>query len=280
MRTYERFTYKDAALRFCSPRGDLIRRELVRQRKLLDDYIRLQPQFASSLEPLELLPEAPEIARAMARAAALAGVGPMAAVAGAMAQTCAMAALAGGAEEAIVENGGDLFLASAEAVVVGLFAGDHPLSGKLALRVPPERMPLSVCSSSSYLGHSLSLGECDLATVVAPDAALADAAATLAGNLVKSLEDVEAALERVRAIPGVQGVLIVKDRRVGLAGDFPELTRVRDPKFLDKITGEFRRPERDPASGDRAGGDDGANGDDRANGDGFLEPRGGFRLPL
>jgi ApbE superfamily uncharacterized protein (UPF0280 family) len=260
MRTYERFTYKDAALRFCCPRGDLIRAELVRQRTLLERYIRLQPEFASTLEPLELLNEAPEIARTMARAAELTGVGPMAAVAGAMAQACARAALAGGAAEAIVENGGDLYLASPKEVVVGLFAGDHPLSGKLALRVLPGQMPLSICSSSSFLGHSLSLGRCDLATVVSSDAALADAAATLSGNLVESPDDVEPTLERVRAIPGVRGVLIVKDRRVGLAGDFPELTRVRDPKFLEKITGDFRRP--DAPRFDRK----------------LLEPRGGFRL--
>jgi len=268
MRAYERFTYKDAALRFSSSRGDLIRRELVRQRTLLEEYIRLQPEFASTLEPLELLSEAPEIARAMARAALLTGVGPMAAVAGAMAQACAQAALAGGAPEAIVENGGDLFLASPEEVIVGLFAGDHPLSGKLALRVLPAQMPVSICSSSSFLGHSLSLGDCDLATVVAADAALADAAATLTGNLVKSADDVEPVLERVRGIPGVRGVLIVKDRRVGVAGDFPELTRVRDPGFLDKITGDFRRPEV-PGEG-RPGGPKGGRD--------LLEPRGGFRL--
>ena len=39
---------------------------------------------------------------------------------------------------------GDLFLASPREVVVGLFAGDHPLSGKLALRFPPARMPISI----------------------------------------------------------------------------------------------------------------------------------------
>jgi uncharacterized protein len=260
MRTYERFTYKDAALRFCCPRGDLIRAELVRQRTILERYIRLHPEFATTLEPLELLDEAPEIARAMARAAELTGVGPMAAVAGAMAQACAVTALAGGADEAIVENGGDLYLASPKEVMVGLFTGDHPLCGKLALRVLPGRMPLSICSSSSFLGHSLSLGSCDLATVVASDAALADAAATLTGNLVKSPGDVEPTLERVRGIPGVQGVLIVKDRRVGLAGEVPELKRVRDPKFLEKITGDFRWPD--------APRDDGKH----------TEPPGGFLL--
>jgi hypothetical protein len=286
MRTYDRFTHKDASLRYCSTRGDIIRRELVRQRELLDGYIRGHPEFASSLEPVEPRPGAPEIAVRMARAAERTGVGPMAAVAGAMAQACAEAALAAGAVEAIVENGGDLYLVSPREAVVGLFAGDHPLSGKLALRLPPGRMPVSICSSSSYLGHSLSLGECDLATVVALDAALADAAATLAGNLVRTVEDVEPTLERVRSIEGVQGVLIIKDRRVGLAGDFPELIRVRDPKFLDKITGEFRRPDGSGRDGGAvgAGGEGGAGAGGGAapsagESDNRLEPRGGFRLP-
>ncbi len=85
--------------------------------------------------------------------------------------------------EAIVENGGDIWIASPSAVTVGLYAGEHPLSGRLALRIPPERLPVSVCSSSGRFGHSLSFGDCDLATVVARDGALADAAATLAGEL-------------------------------------------------------------------------------------------------
>ena len=75
------------------------------------------------------------------------------------------------------------------------------------------------------MGHSLSLGLCDLATVVAKDAALADAAATQAGNLVKTIEDVDAALEKIMRIEGVEGVLLVKDNRVGLAGHLPRLTK-------------------------------------------------------
>jgi ApbE superfamily uncharacterized protein (UPF0280 family) len=206
----------------------------------------------------------------------------MAAVAGAMAQACAEAALAAGAREAIVENGGDLYLVSPADVIVGLFAGDHPLSGRLALRILPASMPLSVCSSSSYLGHSQSFGECDLATVIAPEAALADAAATLAGNLVRGMDDVEPTLERIRAIQGVRGVLIIKDRRVGLAGEFPELIRVQDPKFLDKITGDFRRPDQAEPRKRKGPKGEAGKGEAAKPGEGpgdLLEPRGGFRLP-
>jgi ApbE superfamily uncharacterized protein (UPF0280 family) len=146
----------------------------------------------------------------------------------------AEAAVSAGAREAIVENGGDMFLTSPEEVLVGLYAGDHSLSGRLAFRLAPGAMPVSVCSSSSRFGHSLSFGDCDLATVVARDGALADAAATLAGNSVRSPEDIEPTLARIMGIPGIRGVLLVKGDRVGVAGDLPPLVRCRDPDFMVK----------------------------------------------
>ncbi len=122
----------------------------------------------------------------MAWAASLVGVGPMAAVAGAMAQWAAKAALAAGAEEAIVDNGGDIYLKAVEPVIVSLGTGTSKLADRLAFRVEPEETPISICSSSGKMGHSMSLGQCDLATIVAKDAALADAAATQAANLVRT----------------------------------------------------------------------------------------------
>jgi ApbE superfamily uncharacterized protein (UPF0280 family) len=166
----------------------------------------------------------------------------MAAVAGTMAQLAAEAALAAGAAEAIVENGGDIYLASVDRVVIALYAGPGALSGRLAMVVEAAEMPLAVCSSSGRLGHSFSFGDCDLATVVARDAALADAAATLAGNLVRRESDLPAALERVAGLPGVSGLLLVKGEKVGMAGRLPRLVRHADARYDLKIT-------RDPASG-------------------------------
>jgi ApbE superfamily uncharacterized protein (UPF0280 family) len=242
MRQYRSFSYKGANFRIACPLFEPLVREIRRQRHLLEAYLLRQPEFLGALEPLQLLPAAPEVARRMAAAALAAGVGPMAAVAGAMAQMAAEAALAAGAGEAIVENGGDIYLASGEAVLIGLYAGENPLSGVLALEVAPAEMPLSICSSSSRLGHSLSFGDCDLATVAAADGALADACATLAGNLVRREADLDGALERVAAIPGVRGVLLVKNERVGLAGKLPRLVRHADREYPQKIT-------RDPRSG-------------------------------
>jgi ApbE superfamily uncharacterized protein (UPF0280 family) len=240
MRYYQRYTYRGANFRLASSHSQVILREIRRQRRILEAYIQRHPEFASALEPLPLLPRAPEVARRMQAAAEATGVGPMAAVAGTMAQLAVEAARAAGAAEAIVENGGDIYLDSPETVTVALYAGNHPLSGKLALRIDPHSMPLAVCSSSGTMGHSLSFGDCDLATVVAPDGALADAAATLAGNLVKTPEDIPGVLERIAALAGISGLLIVKGDKVGLAGNLPDLIRHSDPGFTDKITKDAR----------------------------------------
>jgi len=239
-REFRSFAFKGANFRIACPLFPTVTRELRRQRNLLEAYIARQPEFRTALAPLALLPDAPQAAVRMQAAAALGGVGPMAAVAGAMAQLAAEAALREGAAEAIVENGGDIFLASPREVVVALYAGPGELSDRLALRVRPQEMPLAVCSSSGRLGHSLSFGDCDLATVVAGDAALADAAATLAANLVRRESDLPRALERVAGLPGVRGLLLVKGRKVGVAGRLPRLVRNAGERCDLKIS-------RDPA---------------------------------
>jgi ApbE superfamily uncharacterized protein (UPF0280 family) len=77
------------------------------------------------------------------------------------------------------------------------------------------------------MGHSFSFGECDLATVVAKDASLADAAATQAANLVRTVDDIDSALENIAGIEGVDGVMIIKGDRVGLAGKLPPLVKIK-----------------------------------------------------
>jgi len=224
-RTYRTFTHREAVFRICCEQFDAVTAEIVHQRRILEDYIARHPHFQHALEPIPLLTGAPQVARRMDRAARLVGVGPMAAVAGIMAQFAAEAGLQAGAAEVIVENGGDIYLKAAEAVIIGLHPGTPELTGRLAFSLEPGETPLSICSSSGKMGHSRSLGECDLATVVAQDAALADAAATLAANLVSTVEDVDAALQRVAGIADIDGVLIVQHDRVGLAGRLPRLVK-------------------------------------------------------
>lgn len=226
-RTYQTFTFREAVFRICCEAFDAVTCEIVRQRRILEDYIARHPAFGVSFEPVELLPDAPEVARRMAKAAGSVGVGPMAAVAGAMAQWAAEAGLKAGAVEAIVDNGGDLYIKAARPVVVALHAGMGKLANHLAFSLQPDDTPVAICSSSGRMGHSTSLGQCDLATVVARDGALADAAATQAANLVRTIDDVDAALERIMAIDGIDGLIVVKDDRIGLAGRLPPLVRAR-----------------------------------------------------
>jgi ApbE superfamily uncharacterized protein (UPF0280 family) len=225
-RTYRTFTHHEAVLRICCDQFDIVVAEIVRQRRILEDYIARHPSFQSALAPIDLRADVPEVARHMAWAARRVGVGPMAAVAGAMAQSAAESALAAGAREAIVDNGGDIYLKATQPVLIALGTGTAKLADRLAFLVRPDETPLAICSSSGKMGHSMSFGLCDLATIVAQDAALADAAATQAGNLVRTVEDVEGALEKIMRIEGVEGVLLVKDDRVGLAGHLPRLTKI------------------------------------------------------
>lgn len=224
-RLYRTFVHKEAVFRICCDEFEEVTSEIKRQRKILEDYISVHRQFQMSLTPVELKPDAPDSAVRMARAAKLVGVGPMAAVAGVMAQMAAEAAIKKNCGEVIVENGGDIYLRTFEQVVIGLYPGNCGVTGRFALSLQGSDTPISICSSSGKMGHSMSLGMCDLATVVSKDAALADAGATQAANLVKTIDDVEPTLNRIAGIDGIDGVIIVKDGQVGLAGKLPPLVK-------------------------------------------------------
>lgn len=224
-RSYRVFVCRDAAFRIACDRFDVVTEELVRQRNALEAYVLRDCSFLESLEPVKPLPGAPEVAVRMAHAAEAVGVGPMAAVAGVMAQLAAEAARKAGAFEVIVDNGGDVYLCLRAPARVVIDAGRAAIAARLAFLVRPEETPLAICSSSGRMGRSLSLGACDLATVVAPDAGLADAAATQAANLVRREDDVPRALERIAGIRGVSGVLIAQGSRVGMIGRLPRVVR-------------------------------------------------------
>lgn len=183
----------------------------------LEEYIKIDPEFRTTLEPHWLLPAAPPIARRMGEAAWQAGVGPMAAVAGAFAEAVGRW-LMSRVEEVLVENGGDIFLRLKRPRLVGIQAGQSPFSGRLALEIKPKQTPLGVCTSSGTVGPSYSAGKADAAMVMAASAALADAAATAVGNAVQGVEDIEKGLAVGRRIDGVTGVLVIKDDRLGVWG--------------------------------------------------------------
>ena len=240
MRLYRSFTWKDTNLRVACEAFDLVTRTVVAERKLLERYIGRHPEFQTALVPVILLEDAPEVALRMAAAADLTGLGPMASVAGTLAQMGVEAAMAAGCREAIVENGGDIFIHSDTNVTIGIYAGNNAIGNRLAFRIAPADLPLSLCSSSSKMGHSLSFGQCDLATVVAKDGALADSAVTLVCNLITTEHDLTPVLNDVGAIPGIDGIFAVKNGKIGMWGHLPELVRNQDAATQGKITRDLR----------------------------------------
>lgn len=194
-----------------------------RCRLQIEGYIADHPEFGSSLAPLERDLLAPPIISSMLDAALEAGVGPMASVAGAVAQSVACGLLEAGHKEIIVENGGDIFLNRSCGLTVSVYAGASPLSNRLGLKIDAGRMPLGICTSSGTVGHSLSFGSADSVTVLADSAFAADAAATRLGNEVGREENRKAGINRALEIAGtmvqLRGVLIICGDTIGAAGD-------------------------------------------------------------
>ncbi|MGI6647967.1 MAG: UPF0280 family protein [Bacillota bacterium] len=195
-----------------------IAEELVWQyRNQLELYIQEDPEFRITFEPHFLLPTAPALARIMGQAAWQAGVGPMAAVAGAMAEAVGRGLLTK-VREVMVENGGDIFLKIRRPRLVGIFAGTSPYSHRLALEIDPRWGALGVCTSSGTVGPSFSAGRADAAVILAPSTALADAVATAVGNVVQTPADVEKGLELARSIQGVIGAVVIKEDKLAAWG--------------------------------------------------------------
>ena len=194
------------------------RKFVMKYRRQIEAYIEMNPEFQRSLIPLKDDPYAPEIIREMIRTSQLAQVGPMAAVAGAIAEFVSKDLLPI-SKEIIVENGGDIYLATSRERTIGIFAGDSPLSLKVGIVISPEDSPLGVCTSSGTVGPSLSFGKADAVCILSKSATLADAAATAVGNIVKEKKDIELGLERGKEIEGVLGMLIIVRDKMGVWGN-------------------------------------------------------------
>jgi ApbE superfamily uncharacterized protein (UPF0280 family) len=188
----------------------------------LENYIKEHPEFLSSLGPVPEDPFAPEIIKDMIKNTKRAGVGPMASVAGAVAQHVAKGLL-NQTEQVIIENGGDIYLKVLRDVTVSVFAGKSSLSNRLGIVVPERMMPLGVCSSSGSVGHSLSTGISDVTCVLAKSAVLADGAATALGNKVKSKKDLHKVPGMADVIGGILGGIVIVGDEMAVWGEV-ELT--------------------------------------------------------
>ncbi|MGE0084653.1 MAG: UPF0280 family protein [Desulfococcaceae bacterium] len=194
-------------------------RELVLQyRGYIESYIFQFPEFARTLSPWHIHGPVPNIIRDMAEAGGKAGVGPMAAVAGAVAEYAGRD-LMKQSREVIVENGGDIFLKTDAPVTIAIYAGKSPLSLKVGLRVNAAEKPMGVCTSSGTVGHSLSLGKADAVCAISDSCALADAAATAIGNHARSKGDIQKAIAFGQSIEGLSGLVVIVGDKMGMWGD-------------------------------------------------------------
>ncbi len=187
----------------------------------IEGFIRSRPDFMTALEPIKLSAEeysqAEPVIKSMIDASRKTGVGPMAAVAGAVAEH-ACRGLLSYTGEIIAENGGDIFIKTGKDRNLMLYAGDSPLSGKVGIRIKAWETPLGVATSSGRVGHSLSLGHANAVCVVSKDAALSDAAATAVCNKVTCAGDIEKALQFSKSIEGVLGCVVIYEDKLGSSG--------------------------------------------------------------
>ena len=187
-------------------------------REELRAHIIIQENFLTSLSPVRRIPDVPEVVRRMYDASESAGTGPMAAVAGAIAELTGheLSATAG---EIIIENGGDIWMKVTEPVTMSVYAGYSIFSGKLCISISPDKTPLGICCSSGKIGHSTSFGNADAVTVFSVNAALADAVATEACNIARKEEDLSRSVEYAMAVPGINGIVAIFGDTMAAKGD-------------------------------------------------------------
>jgi len=195
-------------------------------RQSVESCIARDPFFLATFDPYTPETDDPVIAR-MAGAAGKAGVGPMAAVAGAIAWSGVEAMVASGATFGVIDNGGDIALIADRPVRVGVHAGSAPVSDRVAFIVPPQETVLGICTSSATVGPSISLGMADAVTIFAHDVALADAWATAVCNEIRP--DDRRVLDRIDPAE-VEGVYAVMGEETVCWGRLPPLV----PAIVDE----------------------------------------------
>ena len=223
------FQHKETNCTIISDKEDAIKTAISSikyHRKKLEKYVLNHPKFLYSLQPVSV-EKGPKIARLMADASKKANVGPMAAVAGVLADLAVEDMVLAGSKVAVVENGGEISAFSNRPIDTALLAGDSPLSKQIGFRL--EEFPIGVATSSGLYSHALSFGEAEAVTVFAVNAGLADAVATAVGNLIRG-DDCRGAVERgineALGIEGVRGIFILYRGIVGKAGQVPQLIKV------------------------------------------------------
>ncbi|MBN1290024.1 MAG: UPF0280 family protein [Actinobacteria bacterium] len=189
---------------------------LAAARREILSYIDRDQVFLKSLVPVKVAENAPTIVREMAEASNAFNVGPMAAVAGVIAQRVG-ADLIKHSPRLLVENGGDIYIAGSGDKRVSIYAGDKFPFIDIIVKGKPDG--IGICTSSATIGPSLSFGSADAVTVISRTAAMADAAATALANAVNSADDMDSVLQIAEESAEISGVVIAIEDRIGIWGD-------------------------------------------------------------
>lgn len=204
---------------FCKAMPEFCIDKVNELRTSIKEYIKIHPEFGSSLSPLDLVSDMPVFAKEMICAGRKAGVGPMATVAGYVAGFLAKQILDKyQPAELVLENGGDIFAKVKRPLSVMIYAGDSPFSGKAGVSVPEGIY--GICTSAGTVGHSYSQGVADGVMVACKDITLADAFATSIANKVKDAGCIDDLISKVENQKEILSCLIICGDKIGICGEF------------------------------------------------------------
>lgn len=194
---------------------------IIKLRNLMDSYLLLDPEYKTSLVPYHPQSPAPQIFHDMSAVCKRSEIGPMSAVAGAVAKYTALELKKKFPyKEIMVENGGDIYIDIKDDIDIAVFAGQSPLSNRVGLHIPASVSPVGVCTSSGTVGPSLSFGKADAVMIVCKDVLLADSYATAMANRVKSVNDIESVIDYISNRSDILGALVIKDDKMAVTGCF------------------------------------------------------------
>jgi ApbE superfamily uncharacterized protein (UPF0280 family) len=238
------FTIKETNCTIITDRMDAVGGALssiIYHRRQLEEYVKNNREFLHSLRPVHV-DKGPTIVKLMALASEQADVGPMASVAGVLADLAVKAVTHGGARVAVVENGGEISAVSNRPIDIALLAGEHPLSRLVGFRL--EEFPIGVATSSGVFGHALSFGDADAVTIFAENAGLADAAATAVCNIVRGencRKAIKCGIDKALSIKNVSGVFILYKGVAGIAGKVPKIIKIAEKEEQAQLSTKIQK---------------------------------------
>jgi len=233
-------------------KGNNLYEFILNQRNQLKEYIANNPLFAKTLSPYtpsksKPSQSIPKIIEMMINSSNIANVGPTATIAGTIAELSLDYLINQGSKYSILDNGGDIAFLNDyknKNLILGIYAGNSPLSGKIGLKFKSKNKnyPMGVCSSSGSVGYSISYGRSDCVTVIANHASVADGLATSIANEVNGKLDFDAVENGLAKAEEFKesffGVLIIVGESVGTIGKVP-IVETKDNSIFSNFENEY-----------------------------------------